>query len=216
MSAGNRTTKIQERYGTERLNALTDGVAAIALTLLVLGIDIPSDHNFSEDGLKRFLLKLEPGLVAYATSFIVIAVYWNIHHRMYNVVRFANNAILVFNTLFLFSISLIPFIAKIKSLYRFDALVVILFASAHIVTGLILLATWKHFMSHRELLKYPIADRKSKLVAYSIMTISIVSSVAILVAFINVHIGTYLFFLIPICYVYIYRLSEPLFQDNEL
>ena len=109
-----RNTKAEgsERYGLERLNALTDGVVAIALTLLVLGIDIPSDHNFDVDELKLFLIQLEPGLIAYITSFIVIAVYWSIHHRIYSVVAFANNTIVTLNILFLLSISLIPFLAK--------------------------------------------------------------------------------------------------------
>lgn len=215
MSEGNNNAQAPERYGTERLNALTDGVVAIALTLLVLGIDIPTDHDFSEDGLKLFLVKLEPGLIAYATSFVVIAVYWNIHHRIYNVVRYANNTILLYNTVFLFSISLIPFVAKIKSLYRFDAFAVLLFASAHIITGLILLATWKQFMNSKALLKFPVADQKNKLVSYSILTIPIVSSIAILTAYMDVHIGTYMFLLIPILYIYLSKLSEPLIQDND-
>lgn len=136
-----KNPEVHERYTLERLNALTDGVIAIALTLLVLGIDIPDDHNFSVDGLKLFLIKLEPGLIAYITSFIVIAVYWKIHRRIYSVVAFSNNTIDSLNILFLLSSSLIPFLAKIKSLYRFESFVVIIYSTAHIITGLILFYT---------------------------------------------------------------------------
>lgn len=204
-----------ERYGLERLNALTDGVVAIALTLLVLGIDIPTDENFTIKELKSFLIKLEPGLIAYTTSFIVIAVYWRIHHRIYSVVAFSNSTIVALNIVFLFSISLIPFIAKIKSLYRFDPFVVIIYSTAHIITGLILFFTWRYFMKQKVLLKYAIEKRKSKLVALSILTIPIISLIAIPFAFINIHVGTYLFLIIPVLYIYLFRLSKPLFVDKE-
>jgi uncharacterized membrane protein len=203
--------KNHEMYGLERLNALTDGVIAIALTLLVLGIDIPSDHNFSEDGLKLFLFQLEPGLIAYATSFIVIAVYWIIHHRVYNTINFSNNLIVLLNILFLFSISLIPFVAKIKSMYRFDSLAVLIFAIAHIITGLILYSTWKYCMLNPKLLKYTLDKRKSNLVSLSILTIPVISLLAILVSFINIHIASYLFLTIPFVYIYTYRKSKPLY-----
>jgi uncharacterized membrane protein len=207
--------KIHERYGLERINAFTDGVIAIALTLLVLGLDIPTDHNFSEEGLKLFLIKLEPGLVAYAISFLVIAIYWTIHHRIYYVLALANSTIALLNILFLFSISLIPFLAKIKTLYRFDSLVVVIYATAHIFTGLILLVIWKYFMANEGLLKFPIPKNKNKLVSWSILTIPVISLCAIVFEYINTHIGTYLFLLIPFPYIYLYNLSKPLFPENE-
>lgn len=207
--------KGHERYGLERLNALTDGVIAIALTLLVLGIDIPTDHNFDVDELNSFLMQLVPGILAYTTSFIVIAVYWSIHQRIYSVVSFANNTIVSLNILFLFSISMIPFIAKVKSLYRFDSFVVIIYSSAHIFTGLILYFTWKHILTQKSFLKYPIEKKKGRLVELSILSIPIVSLLAIPVSYFDVHIGTYLYYLIPIFYIYLFRLSKPLFDDKD-
>lgn len=215
MTLKNIPSNGQERYGLERLNALTDGVVAIAITLLVLGIDIPTDHNFGVDELKTFLLRLTPGLLAFTTSFIVVAVYWNIHHRIYSVLAFSNNTIVSLNILFLFSISLIPFLAKIKSLYRFDIFVVIIYSTAHIFTGLILYFTWKYILSQKTLLKYNIEKNKGRLVSLSILSIPIISLIAIPVAFFNIHIGTYLFYLIPFVNFYLFRLSKPLFSDKD-
>lgn len=212
MTPQNKNSEGKERYSLERLNALTDGVVAIALTLLVLGIDIPTDHNFDVDELKSFLIKLEPGLIAYTISFIVIAVYWKVHHRIYSVVAFSNSKIVSLNILFLFSISLIPFLAKIKSLYKFDIFVIIIYSSAHIITGLILFFTWKHFITHKELLKYPIEKKKSTMVSLSILAIPIISLIAIVFAFINVYVATYLFLLIPVLNSYLFKLSKPLFN----
>jgi uncharacterized membrane protein len=215
MNVQKKNTEGYERYGLERLNALTDGVIAIALTLLVLGIDIPDDHNFGVDELKSFLIKLEPGLMAYVASFIVIAVYWRIHHRIYSVVAFSNNAVISLNILFLFSISLIPFLAKMKSLYRFDSFVIIIYSSAHIITGLILFLTWKYFMSRKGLCKYSIEKKKVDLVSLSILTIPAISLIAIPIAFVNIRVGTYLFFLIPIINIYLFQISKPLFDEKD-
>jgi uncharacterized membrane protein len=203
--------KAHERYNTDRLMALTDGVIAIALTLLVLGIDIPSGHDFSQSGLELFLIQLEPGLLAYATSFIVITVYWTIHQRIYSVVAFTNSTIVLINIVFLFSISLFPFLAKMKSMYKFDSLVVVIYATAHIFTGLILFVLWKYFLGNPELLKYTIESKKVNLVSWSILVIPLISLLAIGLSFINVHIATYLFFVIPIPFIYLFQKSKPLF-----
>jgi uncharacterized membrane protein len=211
MAVEDSTPKAHEKYTTERLMALTDGVIAIALTLLVLGIDIPGDHDFSQSGLKLFLIQLEPGLLAYATSFIVITVYWTIHQRIYSVLSYTNSAIVLINIVFLFSISLIPFLAKIKSIYKFDSLVVVLYTTAHIFTGLILFGTWKYFLGNPDLLKFTIDPKKANFVSWSILVIPLISLMAIALSFVDVHIATYLFFTIPILFIYLFQKSKPLF-----
>ena len=196
---------ITEKLSPDRLNALSDGVIAIALTLLVLGIDIPTDHNFSKDGLVSFLLKLEPGVIAYITSFVIVAIYWIIHHRMFHVLKYTDRILVILNIVFLFSISLVPFIAKLKALYRYDALVVMMFGLAHVFTGLILYAIWKYMISHAELLEAPVVRSAARHVTLRILILPIVSILAIAVAFINVHWGTYFFALIPVIYALMMR-----------
>ena len=62
-------------FSVDRLNGFTDGVLAIVITLLVLGIDIPEDHTFSEQGLIAFLLRISRDVIMYAASFLLIAAY---------------------------------------------------------------------------------------------------------------------------------------------
>ena len=71
----------------DRLNALSDGVIAIVLTLLVLGIELPRDHSFSREGLLHFLMKIEYELTVYAISFILIASYWMQQNVMFHFFR---------------------------------------------------------------------------------------------------------------------------------
>lgn len=197
-----------DKFNLDRLNALSDGVIAIALTLLVLGIDIPTDHNFNEDGLVSFLIKLEPGIIAYLSSFIIISIYWILHHRVYNILKFSNGSVLLLNIIFLLAISLIPFVAKIKSLYPFDPLVVVIFAFAHIFTGLVLFTTWKHLMAHPDLCKTSMDKKKNKTISLILLMIPIISLIAVLFSFINIHVASYLFLAIPILFILISRLVK--------
>ena len=194
-----------DRITPDRLNALSDGVIAIALTLLVLGIDIPTDHDFTEEGLASFLIKLEPGLIAYIMSFIIVSIYWIVHHRMFNVLKFTDRMIVLLNIVFLFSISLVPFIAKLKALYRYDALAIMIYGAGHIVTGLILFVIWKYMLSHEDLLEAPVEKKVSRQVNIRILILPVVSLAAIVVAFVDVHWGTYFFALIPLIYALMIR-----------
>ena len=189
-----------EKVEPDRLNALSDGVIAIALTLLVLGIEIPTDHDFDKNSLVSFLIKLEPGLIAYLTSFLIVAIYWIIHHRIFTVLKYVNQRIIILNLIFLFSISLVPFISKLKSLYRLDSIVIGIFALTHIITGVILYSVWNYVKSHNELLKAPLDKHKNRYVTIKILTIPLVCALAVPVAVINIHVGTYLFMIIPILY----------------
>jgi hypothetical protein len=69
MSKESGSPIIKGSFRLERCTALTDGVFAIVVTLLVLGIELPSDHNFSEDGLYKFLERISFELMLYAISF---------------------------------------------------------------------------------------------------------------------------------------------------
>lgn len=197
-----------DKIEPDRLNALSDGVIAIALTLLVLGIDIPTDHDFDRDSLVSFLIKLEPGLIAYLTSFLIVAIYWIIHHRIFTVLIYINQKIIILNLIFLFSISLVPFISKLKSLYRFDSVVVAIFAIAHIITGVVLYYIWNHVKTRNELLKAPLDSHKRRSVTLRILTIPFICALAVPVAVINIHVGTYLFMTIPILYAVLPKWGE--------
>jgi len=89
--------------GKNRLEAFSDGVLAIILTIMVLELKVPHGDSFAA------LAELLPVLVSYALSFIYIAIYWNNHHHMLHAVKHVNGPILWANTHLLFWLSLVPF-----------------------------------------------------------------------------------------------------------
>ncbi|HLF51432.1 TMEM175 family protein [Flavobacterium sp.] len=86
-----------------RLEAFSDGVLAIIITIMVLEIKVPEGGNFSS------LLELYPVFLSYILSFIYIAIYWNNHHHMLQSASKTNGKILWANLHLLFWLSLIPF-----------------------------------------------------------------------------------------------------------
>ena len=105
-----RTELSQDRYGVGRLLALSDGVFAVAMTLLVVDITVaqPPAHATSADGLRAFQQQL-PALGIYAFSFVMVAVYWLNHHRGLRTLRVATRRVLFRNLALLGLVCLMPF-----------------------------------------------------------------------------------------------------------
>jgi uncharacterized membrane protein len=135
-----KISEIADGFKLDRLLAFSDGVVAISITILVLGIDIPKDHSFSEQGLIAFLARIRTDVVLYAASFWIIGSFWVQHHTVFNYIRYCDRWLLWLNTLFLFSTTLIPFLAKLKSTYKYEPKVDLLFGAGFILAGLSLLA----------------------------------------------------------------------------
>jgi uncharacterized membrane protein len=88
---------------THRLLAMTDGVVAIIITIMVLELKAPEDASLAA------LIRLWPVFLAYALSFIYVGIYWNNHHHYFHLVSRVNGAVLWANFNLLFWISLVPF-----------------------------------------------------------------------------------------------------------
>jgi len=88
-----------------RMEALSDGVIAIIITIMVLELKVPAGHDISD------LIPVRPIFINYIMSFVYVAIYWNNHHHMMQVVKSINGTILWANMLLLFWLSIIPFVS---------------------------------------------------------------------------------------------------------
>lgn len=89
--------------GPNRIEAFSDGVLAIIITIMVLEFKVPEGVTMPD------LLPLVPKLLAYVLSFIYVGIYWNNHHHLFHAVKQVSGAILWGNLHLLFWLSLIPF-----------------------------------------------------------------------------------------------------------
>lgn len=89
--------------GKGRVEAFSDGVFAIIITILVLEIKVPRGASFAD------LLQLWPTFLGYLLSFIYIGIYWNNHHHLFQAVKHVRGGILWANLHLLFWLALVPF-----------------------------------------------------------------------------------------------------------
>lgn len=104
-----------------RLEAFSDGVLAIILTIMVLELQIPEHATWAA------LQPLVPKFLSYLLSFIFIGIYWNNHHHLWQAVKRVNGSILWANLHLLFWLSLIPFVTGWMGENNFSTIPVVLY-----------------------------------------------------------------------------------------
>jgi uncharacterized membrane protein len=91
--------------GKSRIEAFSDGVIAIIITIMVLELKVPHGASFND------LMPLVPVFLSYVLSFIYVGIYWNNHHHLFQAVHGVDGAVLWANLHLLFWLSLIPFVS---------------------------------------------------------------------------------------------------------
>jgi uncharacterized membrane protein len=101
---------------TSRLEAFSDGVFAVAITLLVLNISVPEPGHYTGTLAHQLAIKW-PSYAAYATSFITIGIIWINHHVMIGRLREADHVILILNLVLLLTVGVLPFTTDLLATY---------------------------------------------------------------------------------------------------
>jgi uncharacterized membrane protein len=117
----NKTPGVGTERGTERIEAFSDGVFAIAITLLILEIKVP--HLSPRSGpfsLIAALLGLWPSYFAYVLSFVMIGIYWANHHYIFKLFDKTNHGLNLLNLLFLMFIVFLPLPTEVLGTYMLD------------------------------------------------------------------------------------------------
>jgi uncharacterized membrane protein len=155
-----RTGQHEDLPGVDRLLALTDGVVAIALTLLVLQLNVPGlGHPTSASELAAQLGHGTGQLISYLISFYVIANFWLIHHRVFRQLTGQRESLAWLNFVFLFTISIMPFASDLLGKYPENPLAVDIFALNLLLASLATQATLE--LGRRQGLTVPEADPRA-------------------------------------------------------
>jgi uncharacterized membrane protein len=150
---------VANRWATDRTEAFSDGVLAIAITLLVLEIGVPPSafHDLWSGILDQW-----PAYLAYATSFTTIGGIWLAHHGIFNRLEYVNNRVMRINLLLLMAVSFLPYPTKLvaEAIHDQDAerVAVLFYGASLLVVSLLFGALWGAVARDRHLLKPGVTD----------------------------------------------------------
>jgi uncharacterized membrane protein len=178
---------------TGRIEAFSDGVFAIAITLLVLDLKVPAP-SIHGPGLGALLLRQWPSYLAFATSFAFIGIMWINHHRLFTLIRRSDHVLLVLNSLLLFGVTVVPFPTALLAAYlgrRDQRVAAMVYSGTYVVIAVCFNLLWRYAAADNRLLD-PKADPKAVsaihrayacgpllyLVAFGLAVISVPASLA--------------------------------------
>ena len=177
-----------------RLNALSDGVFAIVITLMVFSIKIPEvAPNQAALELPKALMKMLPDFTSLFLSFIILGIYWIGHNNVFQHVLRHDRLMLWLNILFLLTVALIPFPATLLIRYGDAQISVILYALNLAVGGVLLDLVWAYATYNRHLMCDTVQPDLIRSFHVRILTGPVIYLVAIAVSFFSLLVAKVLF-----------------------
>jgi uncharacterized membrane protein len=192
--------------GNERITAFSDGVFAIAITLLVFQLSVPD--QLPEGGLWAYFPKLIPLVASNILAFIVLGIYWVGHHNMFKHIKRHDRILMWSNIIFLMCVAMMPFFFGLVSRFGEDTFALASYAFWLMLTGLVLDFMWWHASRNQRLVDANIDPDLVRFVHRRVLIAPVLYLLSIGVAFFS-HTLTMLVFVVIII---IYVVPTPLDQ----
>lgn len=152
---------IEYHISKNRLETLVDGIFAFAMTLLVLGINLPKPTDVLAPAVLTGLIEgLVPQVFTFIIAFLVLALFWLAHHRQFHFVRRVDPALLWINIFILIAIVFVPFSTDIAGDYPGVLSAVLLLHANMLIVGLLFAVEWHHICRHADLCD-PVPEQES-------------------------------------------------------
>ena len=169
----------------ERLSAISDGIFAVVMTLLVLELRSPAMEGIhSEQGLWAALAALSPEFVTYLMSFLTLGIFWSGQQVQLNHVARSDRHLTWINLAFLFAVSIMPFSTRLLSEFIHFRTALIWYWANLLLLGLVLLASWS-YASRAGLLKDDVTPAVIKVVRHRILIAQSMYALGALLSFFN-------------------------------
>ena len=214
--------KRMEEKETGRLEAFSDGVFAVAITLLVLtikipGVDVPATQLPNDKQLWSMLLSEWPMLAAYTTSFATIGVMWINHHRLYTHIKRTNTILLLLNLLLLLIIVFIPVPTALVAEYlvRPDQhAAALLYSGTNVILAVCFNLLWRYASYHNRLLSKNADTRAVSAINRQYMFGPVVYLLALILALFSTPASLTLNFLLALFFAIPPRLPRSLSEQS--
>ena len=184
-------------FEKNRLEALIDGIFAVALTLLVLDIKLPENVAYpSNEVLWNRLVELERHFVIYTISFVVIGIYWVAHHVQFHYVRYTDRRLIWINMLFLLLISFLPFATDLVGDHKELTLPCEIYGVTLLLLSGLSYVHLRYLYRHPYLATAELNSVAVKLLRRRIALFAIVPALSMVMAFYNTRVALFVYLLI--------------------
>jgi uncharacterized membrane protein len=190
-----------ETAGTGRLEAFSDGVFAIAATLLVLSFSV---GTVTGSGLDTALFHLWPAYLAYATSFLTIGIIWMNHHHLVELISRADRTLQFINLVLLMIVGFLPFPTKLVADYLRtggEQAAALAYSGTFVVMAITYNIWWRYASTGRRLISEGVPDSEIRAVTRAFNPGIVMYAVTFLVAFASPVASVILTFLIAAFYL---------------
>ena len=198
----------------QRLEAFSDGVFAIVITLLILDIKIPDVQPIA---LPAALVDILPQLLTYIMSFFIVGLYWHLHHQVAAEVKLIDGAFVWLNLVWLLFVSVLPFPTSLLGRYPLQPIPLTIYGINLIlvnVTGFVILV---YFKNHPTLRFKPMSSAEFRAVAPIYVAVNSLYLAAIGAAWFFPWLSYAIYFLVLLWVTArAIRRVSPVIQDNEI
>jgi TMEM175 potassium channel family protein len=187
-----------------RLEAFSDGVFAIVITLLILNVHVPDGRTLTLQSLRPLVAPL----ATFVLSFIIVGVYWISHHHTLHFVKEVNRRLLWLNLLVLLCVVFIPFPTSLLGTGFNNPLAVRLYGLSLMATNASGLLFWVYTSSHKELMVTPITKAFGRVVVIIQSSPMLVYGLAVVLAGWSTKVSLFLYAAVPLFFI----LPNPLLE----
>jgi len=134
---------------TKRIETLVDGIFAIAMTLLVLSLNVPQiPYPATNSQILDFLINMVPQFFIYFLSFILLATFWRINHSQFNIIEKTDQNLLWINVFWLLFVALVPFSTNLVGDYGYLTVPMVFFHLNLFLIGVLFNLNWYYAVKH--------------------------------------------------------------------
>jgi TMEM175 potassium channel family protein len=182
------------------METFSDGVIAIAATLLILEISVQT----GSDNLRHVLVQLWPSYLAYVTSFLTIGIIWMNHHTVVACMRRVDRVVLFVNLLLLMTIAFLPFPTRLVAEYLNDPgerAAVVFYAGTFVLMSIVYNVLWRYARTGRRLIRDDVPESRLQAIDRAFAPGVPLYGVTLLVAFFSPLASVFLTFAIAAFYL---------------
>ncbi len=190
-----------EQKETGRVEAFSDGVFAIAITLLVLDLKLP--HTVGTDNLMEELLRQWPTFVAFLNSFVTILIIWMNHHNLFTNIKRTDNLFMLLNGSLLLTVTFLPFPTSLVADYYGhvgEVTASALYAGTFFLMACAFNALWRYASHEHKLLSREVTTEQIQGINRQYLLGPTVYGLAVVFAFVNVTISLLITIVLAIFY----------------